>query len=160
MIKTKKYRVSSKRKELYRLTYTIYDFYQNYPDKNKIPKDKYIGVLKDFYKLLTKKVIIDRKKVELPYNLSNHRIKKIKQSMASTPKIDFNKSKLLGVKVYHLNNHSSGFYFRWYWDRYPFLTKNKKMYKFELTKTNALLLAKEIFRCNGDPYIKDYDALR
>ena len=160
MIKTKKYRVSSKRKSLYRLTYTIYDFYQNFEDKDKISKEKYIAILKDFFSILTKKVIVDRKKVDLPYNLSSHRIKKIKQSMSSTPRIDFNRSKLLGVKVYHLNNHSSGFYFRWFWDRHPYLTKNKIMYKFELCKTNTLLLAKEIFRCNKDPYIKDYDALR
>lgn len=159
MIKTKKYRVSSKRKELYRLTYTIYDFYQNYDNKKNVSKEKYIGILKDFFSIITKKVIVDRKRIELPYNLSNHRIRKIKQSMHSTPRIDFNKSKQLGVKVYHLNNHSSGFYFTWFWDRYPFLTKNKKLYKFDLTKTNSLLLAKEIFRCNKDPYIKDYDAL-
>lgn len=160
MIKTKKYRVSNKRKELYRLTYTIYDFYQNFEHNKTISKEKYISILKDFFLMLTEKVITDRKKIELPNNLGSHRIKKIKQNKNKPPRIDFNKSKLLGVKVYHLNNHSSGFYFRWYWDKYPYLIKNKKMYKFELTKTNSLLLAKEIFRCNRDPYIKDYDALR
>ena len=74
--------------------------------------------------------------------------------------IDFNKSKIYGTRIYHLNNHSSGFYFKWRWNKYPSVVKNKKMYIFELTKKNALLLAKEIFRCNSDPYIKDYDALR
>jgi hypothetical protein len=160
MIKTKKYRVSSKRKELYKLTYTIYDFYQSYDDKDNLSKDKYISVLKDFFSMMVEKVIVDRKRVELPYNLSTHRIKKIKQDMSKTPRIDFNKSKIYGVKVYHLNNHSSGFYFRWFWDKKPVLTRNKKLYSFELTKKNSLALAKEIFRCNKDPYIKDYDALR
>lgn len=159
MIKTKKYRISSKRKELYRLTYTIYDFYQDFEDKN-VTKEKYINVLKDFFSIMVKKIIVDRKRVNLPFNLNVHRIQKVKQNKSKTPKIDFNKSKQYGVKVYHLNTHSSGFYFRWCWEKGYSLIKNKKMYKFELTKKNASLLAKEIFRCNGDPYIKDYDALR
>jgi|JI9StandDraft_1071089.scaffolds.fasta_scaffold55658_2 hypothetical protein len=160
MIKTKKYRVSSKRKSLYKLTYTIYDFYQNYDEKNKIPKEKYIAVLKDFFATVAKKVIVDRKQVEFPHALGTHRIQKVKQNMSKTPRIDFNKSKIYGTRIYHLNNHSSGFYFKWRWNKYPSVVKNKKMYIFELTKKNALLLAKEIFRCNSDPYIKDYDALR
>lgn len=159
MLRNKKYRVSNKRKQLYKLTYTIYDFYHDFPDK-EISKDKYIAILKDFYEMLTKKVIVDRKRATLPLNLEVHRIQKLKKPLKSNPRIDFNKSKIYGTRVYHLNYHSSGFYFRWYWERKNSLIKNKKLYKFELTKKNTLLMAKEIFRCNSDPYIKDYDALR
>jgi len=159
MIKTKKYRVSSKRKELYKLTYTIYDFYGDYPDKN-ITKQKYIEILKDFYSLLVQKVIVDRKRVTLPYGLSTHRIKKLKASKNLKPRIDFNKSKIYGTRVYHMNTHSLGFYFKWFWEKNKSPLRNKKLYAFEATKKNNLALAKEIFKCNKDPFIKDYDALR
>ena len=39
MIK-KKYNVSAKRKELYKLTYTIYDFYANFENSYKITKEQ------------------------------------------------------------------------------------------------------------------------
>lgn len=159
MIRSKKYRVSSKRKELYQLTYTIYDFYHDYPDKT-ISKEKYIEILKDFYTMLVNKVIIEKKRVTLPYNLNTHRIKKYKISKKITPRIDFNKSKIYGTKVYHLNTHSLGFYFRWFWEKGYSVIKNKKLYTFEVSKKNNLALAKEIFKCNNDPFTKDYDALR
>jgi hypothetical protein len=160
MIKTKKYRVSNKRKHLYKLTYTIYDFYQSYNKKDKVSRDQYIAILKDFFSIMVKKIITDRKMIELPYNLSTHRIQKVKHDISRTPRVDFNKTKLLGKTVYHLNSHSSGYYFRWYWYKYPYLIRNKKQYTFELTKKNMLLLAKEILTCNKNPYLKDYDALK
>lgn len=159
IVPRKKYRVSSSRKSLYKLTYTIYDFYHGLPIKDKISKEVYIKVMKDFFTLLTDKVIVQRKRVKLPYYLDTHRIKKNKLKVGSTPRIDFNKTKLYGKTIYHLNTHSSGFYFRWYWDKSHIKIKNKNFYTFELTKKNTLALAKEIFRCNKDPYTKDYDAL-
>lgn len=159
MINKKKYRVSNSRKDLYRLTYTIYDFYHTLPDKDIISKELYLKVIKDFFTELTSKVIIERKSLKLPYNLDTHRIKKNKFKNNLYPRIDFNKSKQFGKTIYHLNTHSSGFYFRWYWDKSHLKAKNKSFYKFELTKKNTLFLAKEIFRCNKDPYIKDYNAL-
>jgi hypothetical protein len=159
MVKRKKYRVSSKRKHLYKLTYSIYDFYDSLPIKEKISKELYISIMKEFFSLLTTKVIVDRKRIKLPYNLDIHRIKKGRLKNQIRPRIDFNKTKQLKQTIYHLNNHSFGFYYRWYWEKSHIPLKNKNFYKFELTKKNNLLLAKEIFRCNKDPFIKDYDAL-
>jgi hypothetical protein len=159
MIKRKKYRVSNNRKHLYKLTYTLYDFYDSLPIKESISKELYLSVMKDFFSLLVNKVIVERKRLMLPYNLDIHRIKKAKLKNNIKPKIDFNKTRLLKQTVYHLNNHSFGYYYRWYWEKSHIVIKNKTLYKFELTKKNNLLLAKEIFRCNSDPYTKDYDAL-
>ena len=159
-MKIKKYRVSKKRQHLYKLTYTIYDFYQNYEKKDKISKEKYIGILKDFYQELVNNVIIGRKRITLPMNLGVHRIQKIKQSLEARPRIDFNKTKQYKKTIYHLNMHSAGFYFMWRWDRGPLFIKNKQYYIFKLTKTKKAELAKEIVLCNSDPYKKDYNALR
>lgn len=158
MLKNKKYRVSSKRKNLYRLTYSVYDFYQDY--EGEISKEDYIGIVKDFYDLMFKNTLVDRKISKLPKSLGEFRMKKVKISKNKKPRIDFNKTKLYGKKVYHLNTHSMGFYFKWFWDKKNRSVKNKGLYEFNLSKQNTLKIAKEIFRCNTDPYIKDYDALR
>ena len=55
--------------------------------------------------------------------------------------------------------HSGGYYFKWKWEKAPFFIKNKQFYKFELHKSNKGYLSKEIFKCNTDPYKKDYNAL-
>ncbi len=155
----KKYRVSNNRQDLYKLTYTIYDFYHSLPIKDKISKEVYIKIMKDFFTELTKKIIVNRKRIKLPYHLDTHRIKKNKPRGKMVPRIDFNKTKIYGTTIRHLNTHSSGFYFRWHWEKSHIRIKNKSYYRFELTKKNTLSLAKEVFRCNRDPYIKDYDAL-
>jgi hypothetical protein len=155
----KKYRVSSKRKELYRLTYTIYDFYESFEAKDKIDKEVFINLIKDFFTLYFEKIVIERKRYKLPHHLGTHRIKKRKLSSYIHPKIDFNSTKKLGKTVYHLNKHTNGYYFKWYWDKDNIRLKNKSFYIFELTKKNTTSLAKEIIRCAKDPYLKDYDAL-
>ncbi len=154
-----KYRVSSKRKELYRLTYTIYDFYDTLPIKEHIDKKTFIALIKDFFNQYTNKIIVGRKRYKLPLTLGLHRIKKRKLKGIIRPKIDFNNTRKLGKTVYHLNKHTNGYYFRWYWDKEECKFKNKSFYNFELTKKNTLLLAKEILKCSKDPYLKDYDAL-
>jgi len=153
-----KYRVSSKRKELYRLTYTIYDFYQSLDIKDKIDKKTYIALMSEFFTMYTHKVIVERKRYKLPL-LGVHRIKKRKPDISVTPRIDFNKTRIYGTKIYHLNNHTNGCYFRWYWDKSNIRLKNKAAYGFELTKKHTLFLAKEIFKKANDPFSKDYDAL-
>lgn len=78
---SKKYRVSNSRKENYRLTYSIYDFYHMYIEENKttIDKDLYLKISKEFNKLLIEdKVIKNRKRAVLPYLLGTIRVAKIK----------------------------------------------------------------------------------
>lgn len=155
----KKYRISNKRKELYKLTYSIYDFYDTLEIKDQIDKATFILLVKDFFAQYTNKIIVGRKRYKLPLALGLHRIKKRKIRGQIKPKIDFNNTKLLGKTVYHLNKHTNGYYFRWFWDKEDCRFKNKAFYNFELTKKNTLLLAKEILKCSKDPYLKDYDAL-
>lgn len=154
-----KYRVSTKRKELYRLTHTIYDFYESYPLKDKIDKKLFISIVKSFFEEAFKKVSIDRKRFSFPYTLGTHRIKKRKLSSRIHHKVDFAKTKELGVTVFYTNKHTNGYYFKWYWDKEYCRFKNKSYYSFEITKKNKGLLSREIMRCSKDPYIKDYDAL-
>lgn len=153
-----KYRVSSKRKELYKLTYSIYDFYDTLDIKDKIDKKTYIALVREFFTMYVHKTIVERKRYKLPL-IGLHRIKKRTPSIQSTPRIDFNKTKLYGTKIYHLNNHTNGSYFRWYWDKSGIRLKHKTFFRFELTKKHTLFLAKEIFKRANDPFTKDYDAL-
>lgn len=155
----RKYRVSSKRKELYRLTYTIYDFYETFELKDKIDKQTFINLAKDFFSFYFERIVVQRKRYKLPSGLGVHRIKKRKLKASIKPKIDFYTTKKIGKTVYHLNKHTNGYYFRWFWDKEGVRFKNKAFYNFELTKKNTTYLAKEILRCAKDPYLKDYDAL-
>lgn len=154
-----KYRISINRKEKYRLTYTIYDFYESFEHKDKIDKKAFIALIKDFFQDFFNKVSIGRKRYKLPHQLGINRIKKNKIKGIIKPKIDFNTTKKIGKTVYHLNKHTNGYYFKWFWDKDGTRFKNRPFYSFELTKKNSQALSKEIFRCSKDPFLKDYDAL-
>ncbi len=155
-----KYRVSNKRKKLYRLTYSLYDFYETYKEKNKdISREKFLSIALDYFEMIAKKIAIERKIMRFPYNLTTLRIQKVRKTLTRKPRVDFQKTKQLGKIVYYNNMHSRGCYFRWYWERYPYFIKNKTMYEFRPSAVISKMLSNEIFRCNLDPLIKDYEAL-
>lgn len=153
-----KYRVSNKRKSLYKLTYSFYDFYKSYPDKT-ISKEKFISIAKDYFTKLSDKIIYDRKIIRFPLNLTTLRIKKVKGKVTRKPIIDYGSSKLYSKWIYYNNSHSRGFYFKFYWERYPYFIKNKEVYDFFPSPILRKKLSAEIFKCNADPLLKDYDAL-
>ncbi len=43
--------------------------------------------------------------------------------------------------IYHLNDHTGGYKYRFYWNKHNMLTKNKTMYQLIMTRDNKRYLA-------------------
>lgn len=158
--------------EINRADYKIDDFYKFYRTvyiKNKKSK----GVLrKDFSKILymyysrcVEEVVLKNKTLRFSSNLGYLKIFKYLPSFYKTGDlnnidlpIDFNATLLLWKNdkeaeknkqiVRHLNDNSNGYTFFYKWVKHTAKLKNKGWYNFKATRTNKLLLSKEIKKGN------------
>lgn len=155
----KKYRVSAKRKEKYKLIVSLYDFHASYEklNKTKIDKSVYIGISSDFNKILVEeKVIKNRKRIKLPYSLGVLRIAKSKKSRYKL--VDFGMSNKYNKIIYHTNLHTNGSTFSFHWEKERGLN-NSRLYTFTAVQGMRRFLGKEIKTCASDPFKPDYEAL-
>lgn len=152
-----------------------YNYYRKtIKDKDKRYKIdilKWGDILREFNTIVVDKIINDSYEFKMPCNLGYLRIKKVKQKFKTDEngKIitrnlcpDWKKTKELWNKdpiakknkklIYHLNKHSSSYYYKWYWDRITSTVKNQSLYKFIPVRQNKKDLAKAVFR--GQDYLK------
>jgi hypothetical protein len=118
-------------------------------------KNIYTNLIKEYLSMLMGR-ILDSDTVELPHNLGRLRIRKepikyykVNKGRINCLKIDyekFNSLKKEGKKklVFHLNEHSEGCEFKFYWERPKFVFMNKAPYKFYAVRKNNRLLAHKI----------------
>lgn len=87
----------------------------DYSEWEKIIKT-YNGMLRDY-------IVTSGEKVKLPRGLGSlvitgkksHKINKVGDREFVNLSIDWNKSKKVGKKIYHFNNHTDGYRYRWMW---------------------------------------------
>jgi len=120
----------------------IYNFYK----KEVIPelqvdKQTFREVCDEFNKIIINKILLDSEEVRLPYRLGTVRVKKSKMKYddKNKLKIDWEASKKLGKRIYHLNDHTGGYKYRFYWTKG--IVKNITAYSFIPTRTNTRNLA-------------------
>ena len=91
--------------------------------------------------MLIEEILLNSEEVRLPYRLGTVRIKKSKMKYddKNKLKIDWAKSKKLGKRIYHLNDHTGGYNYRFYWTKG--IVKNITAYSFIPTRTNTRRLA-------------------
>lgn len=152
----------------YHLTYTFNDFQKMYSKddtiEDKLDKSTFLNILKDFFQEIKNEIIYNQYNFFIPKSSTALRIKKIKnKSDFSFLKLDYKKSRELNKKVYHLNNHSNGFYFRFYWDKRRDVSnriKYKVLYRFYPVRTVKKELSDHIINSAKDPHSKEYDVLK
>ena len=133
-------------------TKTIKDSFIQYNKETKkgsefdIDYRTYRALCQDFNKAISKDILHHSKELKVPYRLGNIRIKKSKMNFSPDKrkylKVDWKKTKETGIRVYHLNEHTDDFKFRWYWEKSKAIIKNKRSYYFEATRDNKRTLAK------------------
>lgn len=69
--------------------------------------------------------------------------------------VDYKSSKLYDKKIYHLNEHSSGYKYRLFWSKIPMTFTNRYKYTINFTRYNKRKLAQLIF--NKQDYININD---
>jgi hypothetical protein len=132
------------------------------------------AILQRFNYLVSEKIKYEGFEFKLPYRLGYLYIRKFKQNIILNKdgtidknrlKIDYNGTVLNGKKkfpgsttkevwdlvrerkvklVYHYNDHSDGWIYRWMWDKDYTTFKNRSIYKYESTKHNRLAIAEVI----------------
>lgn len=143
---------------------------------SKVSQATYFKILKDFYKELFDLLIYDSFEYVMPFRLGYLRIAKL----SSKPKIKngkldkkslrpdwkstlelwekeygkISKEELKKIPnkplVYHTNKHTSGYRFKFLWDRLTCTIKNAKMYTLQINRETKRKLAKVA----KDPYTK------
>ena len=104
----------------------------------------YKAICADFNKEIVNLILNDSGTFKLPHRLGELRIQKKKMnfSMINKLKVDWKRTKEEGKRVFHLNDHTDNYRYKWYWRKSKVIVKNKSAYSFTPTRKNARELAK------------------
>lgn len=130
-------------------SYTGKDFYRSYIDYvsdnplYQVDYKTFRGIINDYFKYLRDELIENGKEIKLPCRLGTLSIVKHKPKEYSgrSLRIDYAESKKYNKVIYHLNDHTGGYKYRFYWNKHNMLTKNKTMYQLIMTRDNKRHLA-------------------
>ena len=133
-------------------SYTGKDFYKSYIDyvgDNPLYQVEYRvfrDIINDYFKYLRDELIENGKEIKLPCRLGTLSIVKHKPKEYSgrSLRIDYAETKKVGKVVYHLNEHSNFYKYRYYWNKHNMLNHNKTMYQLITTRANKRRLAQII----------------
>lgn len=132
-------------KKVFRDTKTLRDSFKSFKEdfeESTVDYKTYANVIKSFNQRVMEKILFEAFEFEMPYRLGSLRIRKKKTHFKEkTMKIDWAKTRELGKRVYHMNEHTNYFNYRFYWKKQHATFINKKMYSFTATRDNKRLLA-------------------
>ena len=133
-------------------SYTTYDIYNNYDKKDQIPYSTFRNIVDKLNDSILS-VLQNGQNYKLPCSLGTVQIVKYKPNGYNehSLSIDFNESKKLDKRIYHLNEHSNGYKYRLYWSKQPFSFTNRYKYQLCFTRANKRQLAQLIF--NNKDYL-------
>ena len=133
-------------------SYTTYDIYNNYDKKDQIPYSTFRNIVDKLNDSILS-VLQNGQNYKLPCSLGTVQIVKYKPKEYNkhSLSIDFNESKKLYKRIYHLNEHSNGYKYRLYWSKQPFSFTNRYKYQLCFTRANKRQLAQLIF--NNKDYL-------
>jgi hypothetical protein len=155
------------------------DMYKHYiestekkPEGIQVSYSDYCTVLNKFNKDISKAIMENAYEFILPSRVGIIRIKKYKpkikvkdngELITNNLAVDYKatnelwrnnpEAKKAGKKVFHLNNHSDGYRYIWYYSNYRNNLPNKSLYRFIPTRTNKRELSKLI---KDDTFKGDY----
>lgn len=144
--------------------YTGIDFYNSYMEFVKgnplyeIEYKVFRAIIDDYFRYLRDELIENGKEIKLPCRMGTLQIVKHKPKTFSTTgrrslRIDYGESKKLGKMVFHLNEHSGLFKYRFLWSKQVMLTHNKTKYQLVMTRDNKRRLA-QIIKNHERDYIE------
>lgn len=126
--------------------YTIKDFfnsYKEYTDTNKLMDIQYPlfrQILQDYFVFLRDSIVEDGRIMLLPGRFGDISVRKYK----GDPKrlqFDYKSAKELNTGVWHFNEHTDGYRYRFYWNKVLLLVKNCTKYQMIFTRANKRHLA-------------------
>lgn len=130
------------------------DFYQDFLKKNpeqNLTKSKYRQVVKDLFETIGVEMIESNFEYRFPKQLGYLRIIRKKRNIKiyngkkyGMPKVDWAatrkywaenpSAKERGLVIRHMNNHTNGYYYRYYYDKKPARYRNSGIYGFVIIR--------------------------
>ena len=132
-----------------REAYTIADFYESYCEYTKdnplyqVSYKTFRDVVTEYFRYLRDEIIENGKEVRLPCRMGSLSIVKHKprEYTGKSLRIDYAESKKYGKMIFHLNEETGGYKYRFYWNKQNMLTTNKTHYQLIMTRDNKRHLA-------------------
>lgn len=128
--------------------YTLDDIYKYYidthPDEEMyVDKKTFKKIIYMFNKKIMQAVLDDSETFKIPKRLGLLRIKKSKMSFKEgmSCKIDWDATRKYGKTIYHMNDHTNNYRYRFFWQKGTCNAVNKSAYCFEATRTEKRKLA-------------------
>lgn len=126
----------------------MYEYYKQEVEFNKaylVEYDIYSSIIKEFYKRLMEDILMGYE-YHLPYRFGYITIIKRQVNIHSLTRfgIDWVESVKNKKVIYHLNNHSKNYIYRFKWQKENSLIPNLYYYKFVASRTNKRELAQII----------------
>lgn len=133
-------------------SHTITSFYSGYlkfigeSKRLNIPYHKFRLILNHYFKYLRDQILYQSRTVKLPYRMGYVSIikQKPKRYDGNSLRIDYNATNKYGKVIYHLNEHSNGYKYRFYWSKLQSAVINKSKYQLVATRSNKRELARII----------------
>lgn len=130
-------------------SHTIVDFYNSYEEQvtaqsiYDITYEQYRAVVTDYFLYLREELIENGKEIKLPYRLGKLSIikRRPKTYDSKSLRIDFAETRKHDKVIYHLNEHSDGYKYRFYWNKHDSNVMNKTRYELIMTRYNKRRLA-------------------
>lgn len=142
-------------------SHTIREFYKSYCEYVKdnplyqVDYKVFRSILTEYFKHIRDEVIEEGKEIKFPCRLGSFCIVKHKPKNfnSSSLRIDFHATKEAGKIIYHINEHSDYYKYRYFWSKYSCNVPNKSKYQLIATRENKRRLA-QIIKNNERDYIE------
>lgn len=142
-------------------SHTIKDFYKSYQEYvadnplYQIEYKTFREIITDYFQYLRDQIIEEGREVKLPCRLGSlyvikHRPKHLD---GRSLRVDYYSTKKYGKLMYHLNEHSDGYKYRFRWDRRECNVPNRSKYNLVMTRQNKRRLA-SIIKNNERDYFE------
>lgn len=128
------------------------EFKERYPKYN-ISYKEYVSILKYYNLQIANHVLDTGQKIKLPWGIGELCINKYKRKVYKIDskgekvynyKIDFQKSKELGKKVYHLNLHTDGYQYHWFWSTTTSKIKYARIWSLTMAREHSRELVRRL----------------
>lgn len=125
---------------------SFYKSYLEYTENNPMYFVEYRtfrDIINDYFKYLRDELIEEGREIKLPCRMGTLCVVKHKPKTFTSKslRVDYAESKKQGKIMFHLNEHSNYFKYRYYWNKQNMLTKNKTKYQLVMTRENKRRLA-------------------
>lgn len=142
-------------------SYVIKHFYESYCEYVKdnplynVDYKTFRAIVTDYFKYLRDRIIQEGREVKLPCRMGSLSVVKHKPKNydSKSLRVDYASSKEIGKLVLHLNEHTDGYKYRFYWAKKDMIIPNKTKYQLVMTRENKRELAR-ILKTRERDYIE------